>query len=113
MKNNDLDDKYIKVVFQTTYQICEKIKCVNVLNSFNINCEVFDTICNETKKRQLEAEQMSKVNDLMIVVGDKNSSNTQKLVDVCKQNCETIFIESAQEYRWIAANEFRQNSVSG
>lgn len=97
LKNNYLDDKYIKVVFQTTYQIFEKIKCVNVLNSFNINCEVFDTICNETKKRQLEAEQMSKVNDLMIVVGDKNSSNTQKLADVCKQNCETIFIESAQE----------------
>ncbi len=96
-KKNNLNDKYIKVVFQTTYQISEKVKCVNVLNSFDVNCEVFDTICNETQKRQLETEEMSKINDLMIVVGDKNSSNTQKLADVCKQNCETIFIESSKE----------------
>lgn len=97
LKQNNIKNKYIKVVSQTTYNP-EKFKlCVDILKNNLDNFEIFDTICSETKKRQSEAESMSKTKDLMIVVGDKNSSNTQKLFNVCNKNCKTIFIESSKD----------------
>lgn len=92
--NDNLKSKYVKVVMQTTFKVEEAERCIEVIKSYFKNYEIFDTICNETKRRQIEAGNMSKNKDLMIIVGDKNSSNTQKLVNVCKQNCETFLIEN-------------------
>ncbi len=108
-----LRDKYIKVVTQTTYKSEELEKCKNILSfHLNGNYEVFDTICNETKKRQSEALEMSKIKDLMIVIGDKNSSNTQKLFDVCNQNCKTIFTESSQELEQFDFKNYKNIGVT-
>ncbi len=96
LKNNHhLTNKNIKVVTQTTYNPLELEKCVEIIKANFINYEIFDTICNETKKRQIEAANMSKKKDLMLIIGDRNSSNTQKLVSVCKPNCTTYLIETA------------------
>ena len=58
----------------------------------------FDTICNATVKRQKEAEELAAVVDIMIIVGSKNSSNTLKLYDLCRDICEkTFLVESALE----------------
>jgi small subunit ribosomal protein S1 len=51
----------------------------------------FDTICSATSLRQKEAEDIAGVVDLMLVVGGKNSSNTQKLYDICKKYCECTY----------------------
>lgn len=72
--------------------ICEQIKksCTNV--------EINDTICASTRKRQIEANELSKQCDIMFVVGGRSSSNTKKLYEICKKNCEkTYFIESFEE----------------
>lgn len=100
IKNTPLiNNLYIKVVCQTTY-IQENLKdCIDILDFYSLNYELFDTICNETKKRQDEAYEMSKNKDLMIVVGDKNSSNSNKLFDICNENCSTIFIESEKNLK--------------
>ena len=93
-----IKDRKIKVVEQTTFQSEELQNCKNILDNYlNNSYEIFDTICNATKQRQSEAQEMSKIKDLMIVIGGKNSSNTQKLFNVCSQNCKTIFIENAKE----------------
>lgn len=64
-----------------------KDKCKNVVK--------FDTICNATAERQNEAEALAKSSDVMLVIGSRNSSNTQKLFEICKRNCpETYIIET-------------------
>ena len=57
-----------------------------------------DTICASTKKRQTEADELSRRCDIMFVVGGKSSSNTKKLYEICKNNCrQTYLIENFEE----------------
>ncbi len=60
--------------------------------------EAHNTICNATATRQKEARELAARADAMIVVGGKNSANTQKLYAACKSLCpRTILVESAAE----------------
>lgn len=58
------------------------------------NIKKFDTICNATSRRQSEAEEIAIKSDLMLVIGSKKSSNTNKLYDICKRHCNTYIIET-------------------
>ena len=92
-KNNS-----VCVVAQTTFN--EKIwkKCLKNLKKLYTNAKIFDTICNATSKRQAEAHTLSARCDCMIVIGDRSSSNTNKLYSICKANCEhTYLIETAAD----------------
>jgi len=94
-KDEDFD---IFVVSQTTFSLKEWEKCINILNLLCTNKVVYDTICKSTEERQIEADDLSKRCDAMVVVGSTHSSNTLKLYDVCKANCDkTCLIESAKE----------------
>ena len=74
------------------------------------NSKIFDTICNVTDIRQEEAEELSRRSDRMIVVGGKNSSNTQKLFDICKKNCaKTYWIETRDEIKALPIDGTEQN----
>lgn len=56
------------------------------------------TICAATSQRQQEAERLSKSADVMIVVGGRNSSNTQKLLETCKLRCaRSILVETPED----------------
>ncbi|MBI4405941.1 MAG: bifunctional 4-hydroxy-3-methylbut-2-enyl diphosphate reductase/30S ribosomal protein S1, partial [Deltaproteobacteria bacterium] len=58
------------------------------------------TICEATSTRQFEAETLARQADIMIVVGGKNSSNTNKLVKICKQHLkDTYHVETLDEIR--------------
>ncbi|MBR5753147.1 MAG: S1 RNA-binding domain-containing protein, partial [Clostridia bacterium] len=61
------------------------------------NLSVFGTICKATEERQHEAEVLSKQCNRMIVIGGRHSSNTVKLYDICRKNCETCLVENASE----------------
>lgn len=85
---------YILVV-QTTFRQSLFHEILEELQKKDIHLEVFNTICSATGKRQAEAVTLSQKVDKMIVIGDKKSSNTQKLVEICKKNCEnTVHIET-------------------
>jgi len=59
---------------------------------------IFDTICSATNERQKEAAQIAKIAELMIVIGDRHSSNTTKLTSICKKYCENTYqIENFEE----------------
>lgn len=91
--NND-----ICVVAQTTFNKKVWKNCIIFLKKLYTNAKIFDTICNATSKRQAEAQTLSEQCDCMIVVGDRSSSNTNKLYSICKSNCErTYLIETAVE----------------
>ena len=56
------------------------------------------TICNATEIRQQEAGELASRMDAMIVVGGRNSANTRKLYEICRNACpRTILVESAAE----------------
>ena len=80
------------------------------INIKTIRLEVRNTICNATKIRQEETEQLSKEVDYMIIIGGKNSSNTRKLYDIAKKNCDnTVIIETYRELKEEGLN--RTNSM--
>ncbi|MBQ5910490.1 MAG: 4-hydroxy-3-methylbut-2-enyl diphosphate reductase, partial [Clostridia bacterium] len=96
----NLKEERVSVVAQTTFN--EKIwsKCEKILKKYCTNASIFGTICNATSMRQSEAHRLSLVNDAMVVIGGQHSSNTKKLYDVCKVNCEkTLLIETANELK--------------
>ena len=74
------------MVSQTTFDITVFEKLLQGIKNNNI--KVFNTICSATNDRQKEALELSKQVDYMIVLGDTSSSNTQKLYEICKKNCE-------------------------
>lgn len=90
-------EKKINLVAQTTYSLDEWEKCVTSINLLCTNYFIFDTICKATEERQHEAEVLSKQVNRMIVVGGRHSSNTVKLYDVCRKNCETLLVQNASE----------------
>ncbi|MBQ3072127.1 MAG: bifunctional 4-hydroxy-3-methylbut-2-enyl diphosphate reductase/30S ribosomal protein S1 [Oscillospiraceae bacterium] len=84
-------DSPLLMVCQTTSSQILWEKCREIAKKECTNCEIFDTICEATEKRQEEALALSKQCDAMIIVGDSHSSNTGKLVDICRQNCRRVF----------------------
>ena len=86
---------------QTTYStktFDEIVKEIKRKLSKNILIEVKDTICRATELRQEETKRISKKVDLMIIIGGKNSSNTNKLYEIAQNNCKNvIFVESKED----------------
>lgn len=86
--------KYCLVV-QTTFrkELFESI--VEAVRSRKVELEINNTICSATAKRQQEAVSLSQNVDAMVVIGDKTSSNTQKLYEICAKFCNKAYnIES-------------------
>ena len=85
------------IVSQTTFNynkfkelveiLCKKKYDNNVLNIDNI----LNTICNATEERQKEAQSIAGEVDTMLVIGGRHSSNTQKLFEICKEECENTY----------------------
>ncbi len=91
-------EKRLIVAAQTTFELEEWKKSQKILKKLYTNAIFFDTICSVTELRQTEAESLSRECDLMIVIGGKDSSNTEKLYSICKNNCpRTVWIERADE----------------
>ena len=100
-KNNEnLIKKPLTAVSQTTFNAKKWEKAQIFLKKLCTNAKIFDTICNATSMRQSEAQKLAGVNDCMVVIGGRHSSNTSKLYDVCSAVCEkTVLIETAEELR--------------
>ena len=86
------------VVSQTTFNYNKFKYLVEILSKKNYNISVLNTICSATKERQTEAEGIAKEVDMMIVIGDKQSSNTQKLFEICRNACDnTCYIQTLKD----------------
>lgn len=79
------------IVSQTTFNHNKFKYLVEIIRKKGYDITVVNTICNATHVRQVEAQKISSKVDGMIVVGGKNSSNTQKLYDICRNECENTF----------------------
>ena len=85
----------ICVVSQTTFNANKFEEIIEILNRECYNEECVNTICNATHERQSEARAIAKKADIMIVIGGKSSSNSAKLYEICRRECEnTYFIQT-------------------
>lgn len=93
-----LDDKKVCIVSQTTFNYNKFQDLVEIVSKKGYNISVLNTICNATEERQTEARSIAKNVEAMIVIGDKHSSNTQKLFEICNTECEkTYYIQTSKD----------------
>lgn len=97
----------ILIIAQTTYNSKKFDDLVNILKIKNPTkkIEVRKTVCEATRVRQKETENISKNVDLMIIIGGKKSSNTNKLYEISKNNCQKVyFVQSSDDVENIDFN---------
>ncbi len=97
-KNREIfGNRTVNLVSQTTYRTDLWENCVVTVNNICTKAKIFATICKATEERQYEAKVLSKRCKRMIVIGARHSSNTIKLFNVCRENCDTVLIDSVKE----------------
>lgn len=94
----DLESKPTCVVSQTTFNYNKFQDIVEIIKEKSYHIEVCNTICNATEERQLEAKSIAHDVDAMIVIGDRQSSNSQKLYEISKKECgNTFFVQTLKD----------------
>lgn len=96
-------DEEIIIVAQTTFNHKKFQEIIDKISLLGYDVRCFNTICNATQERQAEAKKIASNVDAMIVIGDKKSSNTGKLVEICQEECKnTVFIQTLEDLNYDA-----------
>ncbi len=86
------------VVSQTTQDADAYKEVVNAIKARYPEAVIFQTICDETYKRQREARSLASEVDSIVVVGGKNSGNTRRLYEISKSTGRpTLHVETEKE----------------
>ena len=86
------------IVSQTTFNYKKFQDVVEIFRERGYNGSVVNTVCNATEVRQAEARELAARVDVMIVIGGNHSSNTRKLYEICRQECEmTYYIQTLDD----------------
>ncbi len=103
----------ICLVAQTTYSDAKFQKILAFFDKKRVKTlEVFPTICYTTRERQKEADLLSRSCDAMVVIGGVSSSNTRKLADICRSNCEnTFFVSDPNDLDYIKLVKFKKVGI--
>jgi 4-hydroxy-3-methylbut-2-enyl diphosphate reductase len=99
------------LVAQTTQNSESFDKIAEILKTKCDELIVNNTICNATSLRQAAAIELAKNVDTMLVIGGKNSGNTTRLYEICKEICQKTFhIETKDE---LVFNMFDESRTVG
>ena len=94
----DIGDRPAVVVAQTTINMREWKDVEEAILRKYPQAQMFNTICDATEVRQEEVKKLAPDVDLMVVVGGRNSGNTNRLVEVAKEGgADSILIETEDE----------------
>ncbi len=105
--------KKICVVAQTTFNYKKFKELVEILVKKGYDIYAVNTICNATATRQHEAEDLAARMDAMLVIGGRHSSNSRKLYEICKNQCEnTYFIQTADDLETIPLGSFASLGIT-
>ena len=101
------------IVAQTTYSKEKFDKIIKNLNDkHEKTVEIFETICYTTIGRQNEASELAKQCDAVLVIGGLNSSNTNKLYDICSKHCANVIrLGSAAELEYKKIKRFKKVGI--
>ena len=91
-------DEKLCIVSQTTFNYKKFQDLVEIFRKKGYDIIVANTICNATEERQREAIELASRADVMIVIGGTHSSNTRKLYELCRSECEnTYYIQTLED----------------
>ena len=97
VKNLQLDSPYI-IVSQTTQDETTFEELSNMVLARFPGGKVFNTICDATHKRQSDVRSLCQDVQAMVVVGGKNSANTQRLAEIAEgMGCPVFLVETEEE----------------
>lgn len=103
----------ICIVSQTTFNYNKFQELVEIISKKGYDIIVLNTICNATEERQTEAAQIATTSDAMIIIGSKTSSNTQKLFEISKKECEnTYYIQTLSDLDLQKLKSFRNVGIT-
>ena len=107
LENEDEAENFVKsfdsykiplIVCQTTIRRELLDSILRIFDKASIRYEIKNTICNATRDRQESCAELAAKVDLMVVIGDPNSSNSKKLYEIAKKNCKNaIFIQDISD----------------
>ncbi len=103
----------VSIVSQTTFNYKKLKDLVEILSKKGYDIIVFSTICNATQERQIEAERIASQVEAMLVIGGRQSSNTRKLYDICRKECEnTYYIQTLDDLRPESVSSVRSVGIT-
>jgi 4-hydroxy-3-methylbut-2-enyl diphosphate reductase len=95
IKSGRIDkDRSLTMAAQTTARAEEYEKCRKIIKKECTNGRFLDTICGTAERRQFLTRELSRRVDVMVVVGDRSSANTQHLASVCQ--CPVLLSEGRE-----------------
>lgn len=101
------------VVAQTTFNYKKFKDLVEIISKKGYDILAVNTICNATTTRQREAAKLASRSDAMLVIGGLQSSNSRKLYEICKNQCEnTFFIQTVDDLRNISLGSFTSLGIT-
>ncbi len=101
------------IVSQTTFNYNKFQELIEIFKKKGYDIDIMNTICDATRKRQAEAKKIASDADVMIVVGDTQSSNSKKLYEICKQECaKTCFIQTSRDLELKADDTVRTIGIT-
>ena len=106
-------DRKVCIVAQTTFNYKKFQDIVDIFSKKSYDICIVNTICNATEERQTEAGSIARQSDAMLVIGGKHSSNTQKLFEICRNECRnTYFIQTLDDLDLKQLQSFRSVGIT-
>lgn len=88
------------VVVQSTQNPKNAMAILNILRQHIPELKFFNTICKPTRIKQGEIKTLPLKNDVMIIIGSKNSANTKRLYEISKSlNKKSYWVNSKGEIK--------------
>ena len=113
-ENRSFETAEWTLVAQTTFSQAEYENICQVLKKKIAKLQIFDTICITTESRQREAREIAAQADLMLVIGSSGSSNTRKLLEICRSQChDTYLVENQEQVKAILKGRISEGLTVG
>lgn len=101
------------VVAQTTQSESQFEARVQEITARFPQSQIFNTICDATASRQAEVQELSRQADALVVVGGRNSGNTQRLVEISQATgIPTYHVETEQELDLVEISRYQTVGVT-
>lgn len=112
-KINFSSNEKLCIVAQTTFNYKNFQELVEIIMKKGYDILVLNTICNATQERQMEAKELARNSDAMVVIGGKHSSNTRKLYEISKKECaNTYYIQKLIDLDLTQLKSFRSVGIT-
>jgi (E)-4-hydroxy-3-methyl-but-2-enyl pyrophosphate reductase len=101
------------VVAQTTQSESQFEARVQEITARFPQVQIFNTICDATASRQAEVQELSRQAEALVVVGGRNSGNTQRLVEISQgTGIPTYHVETEQELDLVEISRYQTVGVT-